>query len=205
MPRYRTQTRSLILDAVGREFDRLGHAKASISIACRDAGVTTGALYHYFRSKGEVLDAIVAEHEMMVAEIANEARATSTSAFERLARYVVNVGRLLVRDPISRVVTRMATDPAAVQAVAVFTTWSEITRQMLIDSDQSDIALTVDLDEAGEFAAGAVVGAWLAANRGNADRQDVVLDSLTRFFLLGVVAAEHRAAADEVLARVLAT
>lgn len=192
------------MDAAGREFERLGHATTSLSTSCREAGVTTGALYHYFRSKGELLEALVVAQSIQVGTMADESRRSSDSAFERLATFVVSFGRRLVREPLWRMITRMATDSSAVEGTGVFMTWSALAHDMLIDSNQDDIALTVGPDLVGEVATGAIIGAWVTANRGTAEKHDEVLDSLSAVYLLGAVAEADREAASAVLARVLA-
>lgn len=191
------------MDAAGREFERLGHATTSISSSCREAGVTTGALYHYFRSKKDLLDALVVDQSLQVAKVADESRAVSDSAFERLATFVVAAGRHLVQEPLWRMVARMATDASATEGIGVFMTWSVLAHDMLIGSNQDDIALTVGPALIGDVATGAVIGAWVTADRGSADKHAEVLDTLSTVFLLGVVEPEDRELAVEVLARVL--
>lgn len=54
-------TRSRILKAAMEEFMRAGFSGASLRKISREAGVTTGAFYGYFKSKEEVFDALVGE------------------------------------------------------------------------------------------------------------------------------------------------
>jgi AcrR family transcriptional regulator len=109
-PKYRTQTRARIIEAAGREIDVKGLKSTSLSMACREAGVTTGAMYHYFRSKVALIDAVVDQHTDSVVAVADAAHDSTSGSFERLALFVVSFGRLLITDPLARSVARMAGD-----------------------------------------------------------------------------------------------
>jgi AcrR family transcriptional regulator len=52
------ETRARIVDAACRRFAEQGYAKTSNQDIARAAGVTTGALYHYFGSKAELFAAV---------------------------------------------------------------------------------------------------------------------------------------------------
>ena len=51
-----------INEAAMREFITHGYKNASLRAIAREAGVTTGAFYGYYKSKAEVFDGIVGEH-----------------------------------------------------------------------------------------------------------------------------------------------
>ena len=62
--------RRLILDAAIRVFAREGFHRCRVSDIANEAGVAYGLVYHYFRSKDEVLDTLFLERwEIMVAVI----------------------------------------------------------------------------------------------------------------------------------------
>lgn len=54
-------TRKSLLESAKREFLEKGYMKASLRTICRNAGVTTGALYFFFQDKGDVLQNLVEE------------------------------------------------------------------------------------------------------------------------------------------------
>src|SRR5204862_8240691 len=53
--------RRLILDAAVRVFARKGYHSSRVGDIAEEAGVAHGVLYHYFRSKEELLEAIFRE------------------------------------------------------------------------------------------------------------------------------------------------
>lgn len=61
MPDLELTTKQAILDAGESEFLSKGFRAASLRSIAKDAGVTTGAFYGYFKSKEELFDALVAQ------------------------------------------------------------------------------------------------------------------------------------------------
>ena len=56
------QTRNALLDVAGTLFASKGYASTSIEEMVRQAGMTKGALYHHFRDKPALFEAVVARH-----------------------------------------------------------------------------------------------------------------------------------------------
>lgn len=56
-------TRADLLDAATAEFARRGFQKASLRKICADAGVTTGALYFFFKNKEDLFREVIAPVE----------------------------------------------------------------------------------------------------------------------------------------------
>ena len=54
------ETRQKLIDSAKKEFFENGFAKASLRKICTNAGVTTGALYFFFKNKDDLFSAIVA-------------------------------------------------------------------------------------------------------------------------------------------------
>ncbi len=55
------ETRQKLLDSARQEFLEKGYMKASLRTICRNAGVTTGALYFFFQDKEDLLKQLVEE------------------------------------------------------------------------------------------------------------------------------------------------
>lgn len=55
------ETKNNLLKCARREFMDKGYMKASLRNICKQAGVTTGALYFFFRDKEDLFDALVRE------------------------------------------------------------------------------------------------------------------------------------------------
>ncbi len=54
-------TKEKLLDSAKREFLEKGYMKASLRTICKNAGVTTGALYFFFQGKEDLLKGLVEE------------------------------------------------------------------------------------------------------------------------------------------------
>ena len=55
------QTRKKLLESSKREYTEKGYMKASLRSICRDAGLTTGAIYFFFKDKEELFQSVVGE------------------------------------------------------------------------------------------------------------------------------------------------
>lgn len=55
------ETRKKLLECAKKEFLEKGYMKASLRNICKDAGVTTGALYFFFKDKEDLFGALVEE------------------------------------------------------------------------------------------------------------------------------------------------
>lgn len=63
-----TKTRERILAAARDAFAELGYGEATNRHLAAKAGITTGALYHYYDSKPELYRAVVAEAQRVISE-----------------------------------------------------------------------------------------------------------------------------------------
>ena len=84
------EKRRLILDAAVRVFARQGFHTCRVSDIADEAGVAYGLVYHYFRSKDEVLDTLFLERWNVLLEAIREVdaqddrrRATSSTRSPR--------------------------------------------------------------------------------------------------------------------------
>ena len=55
------ETKKKLLQCAMKEFSEKGYMKASIRNICKEAGVTTGALYFFFKDKEDLFGNLVAE------------------------------------------------------------------------------------------------------------------------------------------------
>ena len=76
--------RRLILDAAIRVFARQGFHRCRVSDIAREADVAYGLVYHYFRSKDEVLDTLFTERWTLLLDAIAEADRSDSSAREKL-------------------------------------------------------------------------------------------------------------------------
>lgn len=66
------ETREKLLKSALAEFTEKGYMKASLRKICADAGVTTGALYFFFRNKNDLFAAIVDTPLKELCQLLNE-------------------------------------------------------------------------------------------------------------------------------------
>jgi AcrR family transcriptional regulator len=77
--------RRMILDAAVRVFARQGFHQTRVADIADEAGVAYGLVYHYFRSKDEVLDELFVERWSLLLAAIEEADRTSESQRDKLA------------------------------------------------------------------------------------------------------------------------
>jgi AcrR family transcriptional regulator len=99
--------RRLILEAAVRVFARKGYHTCRVGDIAEEAGVAHGLLYHYFRSKDEVLESIFKETWADIIAATRMVEETDEPARERLAGFAKILLRAWRRDPdLVRVVIR---------------------------------------------------------------------------------------------------
>jgi TetR/AcrR family transcriptional regulator, fatty acid metabolism regulator protein len=91
--------RALILHAAVRVFARKGYHTCRVGDIAEEAGVAHGLLYHYFRSKEEVLDCVFRETWVEIVGAAHRVEETAEPARERLAGIAKILLRAWKRDP----------------------------------------------------------------------------------------------------------
>ena len=102
--------RRLILDAAVRVFARSGYHASRVGDIAEEAGVAHGLLYHYFRSKDEVLETIFRETWSDLLATVGEVEASTESARDQLRQVAEILLRSWRRDPdLVRVLVREVT------------------------------------------------------------------------------------------------
>jgi TetR/AcrR family fatty acid metabolism transcriptional regulator len=104
------EKRRLLLDAAVRVFARKGYHAARVGDIAEEAGVAYGLLYHYFRSKDEVLETIFRSTWSDMLGTVESIAATGEPAREQLRKVTELVLRTWRRDPdLVRVLVREVT------------------------------------------------------------------------------------------------
>lgn len=89
--------RAHVLTAAARTFATLGYSGARIDDIAAEMGATKGRVYHYFRSKAEILEEILMEGASMLDEAVRPiASAQGLPGLERLERMAVRHARVLL-------------------------------------------------------------------------------------------------------------
>jgi TetR/AcrR family fatty acid metabolism transcriptional regulator len=110
------EKRRLILDAAVRVFARKGYHTCRVGDIAEEAGVAHGLLYHYFRSKEELLETIFRETWRELLDAVQSVEETDETARERLAGIAKILLRSWRRDPdLVRVLVREVTRSSHLQ------------------------------------------------------------------------------------------
>lgn len=116
------QTRAALIAAGRRLFGRDGYTATSVEDLAREARVTTGALYHHFRTKTALFETVFEQVHMELLTAATDAAAGVSSEVEALARgFEAFLDAMLLPD-VQRI---LATDAPAVLGLARFTELDE--------------------------------------------------------------------------------
>ena len=108
--------RRLILDAAVRVFASKGYHASRVGDIAEEAGVAHGLLYHYFRSKEELLETISRETWRDVLDAVRSVEESNESAREQLAGIAKILLRAWRRDPnLVRVLVREVTRSSHLQ------------------------------------------------------------------------------------------
>jgi AcrR family transcriptional regulator len=83
--RLAAEKRRVILDAAVRVFARRGFNGCRVSDIADEAGVAYGLVYHYFRSKDEVLDTLFLERWNVMLEVIRDLDETDLTPRDKLA------------------------------------------------------------------------------------------------------------------------
>lgn len=93
------ETRIRILAAARDAFAQHGYAKTTNGDIARAAGITTGAIYHYFDSKPALFAAVTDEVTQLVLEAFREARDRHDTFVDRFRAVLDAASRLHAEDP----------------------------------------------------------------------------------------------------------
>lgn len=89
------ERRRLIVEAARREFSRSGYIGTTNREIAEKAGITTGAIYHYFRSKQDVYLAVFHETDRVILARYEEVTADASLSFSEMVASVLEVSSQL--------------------------------------------------------------------------------------------------------------
>jgi AcrR family transcriptional regulator len=146
-PTGQEDKRRLILDAAVRVFARKGYHSSRVGDIAEEAGVAHGLLYHYFRSKEELLETIFRETWRDVLDAVRSVEETDESARERLAGVAKILLRAWRRDPdLVRVLVREVTRGSHLQRRIVEIDQAFAALERIIARGQEEGEFRSDLD-----------------------------------------------------------
>src|SRR5437763_7592331 len=139
--------RRLILEAAVRVFAQKGFHTCRVGDIAEEAGVAHGLLYHYFRSKDEVLECIFKETWSDILAAARMIEETDEPARERLSGIAKILLRAWRRDPdLVRVVVReIARSPELQRRVSdVHAAFAAVERIVVRGQEEGEFRTDVD-------------------------------------------------------------
>lgn len=89
------ERRRLIIEAARREFARSGYVGTTNREIAEQAGITTGAIYHYFKSKQDVYLAVFEETDRVILARYREVTADSSLSFDEMVARLLEVSSQL--------------------------------------------------------------------------------------------------------------
>lgn len=85
------ERRAEIVETADRLFRKLGYAKCSVDVIIREIGVAKGTFYYYFKSKSDILEAVVSKTLSQIVETADSvAEDPSLTAMQKMKALLGN-------------------------------------------------------------------------------------------------------------------
>jgi TetR/AcrR family transcriptional regulator, fatty acid metabolism regulator protein len=153
-----TDRRAELLDAAVRVFARKGFHQSRVGDIAEEAGVAHGLLYHYFRSKDEVLETIFRETWTQLVADTQRIELAGVPLREQLRRFArIYLGSWLVTPELVRVLVReVARSPEVGDRVdEIRALFQALQRIIEAGRDRGEVRVDVDA----QVAAWAVYGA----------------------------------------------
>ena len=100
----RAATRARLIDTAWEQFARLGFENTHTEEILREAGISRGAMYHHYKSKQELFEAVFVEASRASIERAMAMSTTSTSPVEVLMETCLNWMRVMRRPELATII-----------------------------------------------------------------------------------------------------
>jgi AcrR family transcriptional regulator len=92
------ERRRLIVESARRQFALSGYAGTTNREIAEQAGITTGAIYHYFRSKLDVYLAVFEETDRVILERYGQVTSDPTMSFDEMVAAILEVSSQMNRE-----------------------------------------------------------------------------------------------------------
>ncbi|HTJ72018.1 MAG TPA: ScbR family autoregulator-binding transcription factor [Actinospica sp.] len=194
-------TRRSVAEAAARLFDRHGYVGTSISAICREAQVTSGAVYFHFSGKDDLARYLVEEHFASWPAIIERVERTGLPALERVVTLSREVARAFRDDVVVRAGSRLWTERRDItaQMPRPFVGWIQ-TLEAMLSAGQADGSVDPGVDAG--VAASALVCAFFGTHTVSdaLDGRTLIEEHLHRMWLMFLPALRRDADPARVLA-----
>ena len=92
-------TRRRIMDVAMRHLSESGYARTTLKNVARDAGITSGAIYHYFESKPALVSALLSETRQYTLEHTSSLDLENLSSSARFVQFLRSSAAIYVERP----------------------------------------------------------------------------------------------------------
>ena len=156
-------TRQAVTEAAARVFDRRGYAGTSISAICREAGVSSGAVYFHFSGKEDLARYVVEEHFASWPAIIERVERSGLCALDRVITLSRAVARAFRDDVVVRAGSRLWMERHGIPArmPRPFVGWIQ-TMEAMLDAGRADGSVDHGVDPG--TAAGVLVCAFFGTH-----------------------------------------
>jgi AcrR family transcriptional regulator len=159
------ETRAKLIEAARQAFGSVGYADASMDDFTAAAGLTRGALYHHFRDKKGLLQAVIAEIDTEMSERLRAIAAKSKEPWRGFVNENIAYIEMALEPEIRRIVMRDG--PAVLGDPSTWSSQSECIRSMTesLKRLRSDgIIVDIDPEAVARLLSGAALHAaqWIA-------------------------------------------
>jgi AcrR family transcriptional regulator len=198
-------TRQSVAEAAARLFDRHGYLGTSISAICREAGVTSGAVYFHFSGKEDLARYVVDEHFASWPEIIERVERSGLPALERVVALSRDVARAFRDDVVVRAGSRLWMERSAIptKLPRPFVGWIQ-TLEAMLSAGLADGSVDPGVDTAA--AASVLVCTFFGTHivSDALDDRTLIEEHLHRMWLMFLPALRRDADPAQVLAAVRA-
>ncbi|MFH8476834.1 ScbR family autoregulator-binding transcription factor [Streptomyces sp. NPDC018000] len=188
------RTRQTILSAAAKVFEKHGYQAATITEILAEAGVTKGALYFHFQSKGELAQGVLSEQDQ---RLTVPDRPCKT---QQVVDVIMLHAHRLQTDPMVRAGVRLSLDQQAqdLDRSGPFLNWSQIMRGLLEKAQaQGELLPHVAPHETSDVLVGSFAGIQAMSQAlSNYQDLDERVRSLLRHLLPSVILASVLASVD---------
>ncbi len=191
----------MILDAAVRVFAQKGYHTSRVGDIAEEAGVAHGLLYHYFRSKEELLETIFRETWRDVLDAVRAVEETDETARERLAGIAKILLRAWRREPdLVRVLVREVTRSSHLQRniEEIEQAFARLERIIVRGQEEGEFRADVDARIASYVFYGAleeILTGWVLGQLEDGDEQIAAAEQTVIDVVCGGLAPDREAAA----------
>lgn len=201
-------TRDKIVRSAATIFEQRGYANASLDVVATEAGVTKGALYHHFKSKEEVANAVIELQYEIAQSYAERVFLLGRTALERMMWMSQTFAQQMKDEVVVSAGVRLTTEAGGngLEREAPYAGWIHAVQDLIAAAVQEgDIRPDVDARRLAAFLIPAYTGVQLVSDilHGREDLFEQLENMWTMLLIPALVPPERQAAVADLPARIM--